>query len=497
MKLSMFILDAWFRDHGCVPVSQIVKGQPCLTSARFFHRSPGPNYVCLLNDCAPENNSDKEDCPILVNDHDIIRLPGHSMEQIADLLVEAFEYYTSWENSLLQKAISETTLQDLLDLAHLVMERPMNICNTRAWIYAITDGYGDYVHPHWKSYISNDTSFELSNDLSLEMKNRPLSKEGLPMVAYSTAYGGMVLYADIVADGERIGEIMAYENNRPFTEKDIQLMHVFQNVVTAYVQNIPGVLRSRSVLAEYFQNLLAQKPLGQYNLNQIITLSGWKTDDTFIILCAQTRKNKTPDMIGRLCDDLEDSVSDVHAFPYENLAVAIINLTRQESRKQLLSDLQKIIPKRSFFWGLSHECTGLESFSDYYRQALYTLEYAIRYRLPFSTMRHASIPCLREKLMQNPWLKTVLHPDFLTLIQYDFQNNTQYASSLYWYLFYSGNYTDAASQLNLHRNTLIYRINRIQEIIQFDLESINEKELFLLSYLLFQYDASDITANPE
>ena len=112
-------------------------------------------------------------------------------------------------------------------------------------------------------------------------------------------------------------------------------------------------------------------------------------------------------------------------------------------------------------------------------------------------MRNAAISCLRENLIQNSWLKSLLHPDFLRLIQCDLENNTQYTSSLYWYLFYSGNYTDAANQLNLHRNTLIYRINKIQELIHFDMDNINDKELFLLSYLLYPYDTTGITANPE
>ncbi len=491
MKLSMYILDAWFRDHGCTTEPHITAGQACLSSARFCQESHNPNYVYLTEREAdgPADSS----CLALINGGDCILLPGQSKAQAVDLVMGAFEFYSAWENSLLKKNMAETTLQDLLDLAHLVIERPMNICNIRGWIYAITDGYGDYVHPHWKNYISNDTSYELNNDISVEMKNRPLNRQGIPVVAYSQGYGGKVLYADIMAGEERIGEIMAYENNRPFTEKDIQVMQVFQEVVTAYARNHPGILRSRSMLSEYFQDMLAQKSLEDYNLHQIVTMSGWQIDDTFIILCAQLKKSPNPEAVERLCDDLEDSIASVQAFPYDNLAVAVINFNRQESLELLTQELLKTIPKRSFCWGLSHEFTGLDAFLDYYQQAVYAMKHAVRYRLPFSTMRSAAIGCLRNGLMRDPWLKTVLHPDLLALIQYDMKNNTQYASTLYWYLFYSGNYTDAANQLNLHRNTLIYRVNRIQEMVHFNLDSINERELYILSYLLYQYDMASIS----
>lgn len=500
MKLSMFILDAWFRSQGCAPESHIVSGKLCLSGARFFRKDPHPNYACLMAASRSENQSysaDRPDCPALVNGEDYILLPGLSADMIMEHTLEAFEFYSSWETSLLQKIVTETSLQDLLDLAHVVIGRPMNICNTRAWIYAITKGYGSYVHPHWKNYVSKDTSYELNNDISQEMKTRPLNKDNKPTVAYSTASGGMVLYADIVVEGERIGEIMAYENNRPFTEKDIQVMQIFQDVVAAYARNNPSVLRSRSVVSEYLQDMLLLKPLDHYNIGYLLSLYGWEADNPFVILCAQAKKSGQSDVIGRLCDDLEDSIANVQAFPHDNMAVALISLKYWKDLDEAIQMLRKIIPKRSFSWGLSHSFRGLDGFLDYHRQAVYALEHAIRFRLPYSTMHSIAISCLRENLMQNPWLKSLLHPDFLALTHYDIENNTQYTSSLYWYLFYSGNFTDAASQLNLHRNTLIYRINRIREIVHIDPENINEKELFLLSYLLYPYDSANLTANPE
>ena len=500
MKLSMSILDAWFHSQGYSPESHIINDKLCLTGARFFQNAPHPNYVCLMtaSQLSEQISPAKDpDSPVLVNGKDYILLPGQPLNRIIDLTMEAFEFYSSWETSLLQKIITETTLQDLLDLAHVVIGRPMNICNTRAWIYAVTKGYGSYVHPHWKNYVSKDTSYELNNDISLEMKNRPLNKDNRPTVAYSTASGGMVLYADIVVEGERIGEIMAYENNRPFTEKDIQIMHIFQDVVAAYARNNPSVLRSRSVVSEYLQDMLLQKPLDHYNVGYLLNLYGWEADNPFVVLCVQAKKSGQSDVIGRLCDDLEDSIANVQAFPYDNLAVALISLKYWKDIDEVIQMLLKIIPKRSFSWGLSHGFRGLDSFLDYHRQAVYALEHAVRFRLPYSTMRNIAIGCLRENLMQNPWLKSLLHPDFLTLTHYDIENNTQYTSSLYWYLFYSGNYTDAANQLDLHRNTLIYRINRIREIVHINPEDINEKELFLLSYLLYPYDSANLTANPE
>lgn len=489
MKLSMYILDAWFQERQIARVANIRRGQPCLAGIRFCPAPEGANYAYLCEAAKIDPSFRLPEATALANGADYIILPELTKEQAADLVMEAFEYYNSWEASLQQKITAEASLQDLLDLAHLVFERPMHICNTRGWVYAITDSYGEYVHPHWKKYLSNDTSYELNGDISAEMKNRPVPGKISPAISYSQAYGGMVLWADILIEGNRIGTVMAYENNHPFTKKDIHLMQVFQKAVIAFCLANPNLLRSRSALAEYFQDMLSQNPLDGYNLRHILSLAGWKAEDLYIVLCAQPRNAHRGDAVSHLCNDLEDSLAGIQAFPYGNIAVAIIHYGQYQNLSSLVSALSRQIPRRIFVWGLSHEFSGLGSFLDYYRQALFAMNHALLLFQPYCTMRNAAIRCLREGLMEDSWLKTVFHPDFLTLIQYDMQNNTQYTSSLYWFLFYSGNYTDAANQLNLHRNTLIYRINRVQEMLHFDFSSIGEKELFLLSYLLYPYES--------
>ena len=102
MKLSMSILDAWFRSQGYSPESHIVNDKLCLTGARFFQDAPHPNYVCLMTASRLEEQfpaGDDPDSPVLVNGEDYILLPGQPTNTIIDLTMEAFEFYSSWEKS--------------------------------------------------------------------------------------------------------------------------------------------------------------------------------------------------------------------------------------------------------------------------------------------------------------------------------------------------------------------------------------------------------------
>lgn len=57
------------------------------------------------------------------------------------------------------------------------------------------------------------------------------------------------------------------------------------------------------------------------------------------------------------------------------------------------------------------------------------------------------------------------------LEQYDLQNNSNYMEILYTFLQEDGSYIQTASRLFMHRNTLLYKINKIHEILKADLSS--------------------------
>lgn len=70
------------------------------------------------------------------------------------------------------------------------------------------------------------------------------------------------------------------------------------------------------------------------------------------------------------------------------------------------------------------------------------------------------------------------------LVKYDEQNNTDYLNILYVFLQADGNSIRAAQKLYLHRNTLMYKINKIQEIIKSDLSDINVRFEYYLGYII-------------
>lgn len=66
-------------------------------------------------------------------------------------------------------------------------------------------------------------------------------------------------------------------------------------------------------------------------------------------------------------------------------------------------------------------------------------------------------------------LKAFRLPLVQEIIDYDTANNTEYAVTLYYYIKMFGNVQAVAQKLNLHRNTVTYRVNRLAEVFSLDL----------------------------
>ncbi len=70
------------------------------------------------------------------------------------------------------------------------------------------------------------------------------------------------------------------------------------------------------------------------------------------------------------------------------------------------------------------------------------------------------------------------------LVKYDQLNGTDYVLVLDTYLKYNGSLKEVATQLFYHRNTINYKLNKIQEILSCDLSELNTRLLLILGLML-------------
>ncbi|MCR4435772.1 MAG: helix-turn-helix domain-containing protein [Clostridiales bacterium] len=85
-------------------------------------------------------------------------------------------------------------------------------------------------------------------------------------------------------------------------------------------------------------------------------------------------------------------------------------------------------------------------------------------------------------------LKKYCHPSLLKLIEYDKQNNTSFVQTLAKYVYNSKNVAETANDLHIHRNTILYRIEKISEIMNVDLTNSNIILQLHFSFKIIEYE---------
>ena len=79
------------------------------------------------------------------------------------------------------------------------------------------------------------------------------------------------------------------------------------------------------------------------------------------------------------------------------------------------------------------------------------------------------------------------HKDLFTLSDYDLENDTHYFLTLFEYLKNERKTLETADALKIHRNTLRYRIEKITDLIESNLDNHTERMQLFLSYAIWFY----------
>ena len=81
---------------------------------------------------------------------------------------------------------------------------------------------------------------------------------------------------------------------------------------------------------------------------------------------------------------------------------------------------------------------------------------------------------------------SLCHPEAVKLFQYDKDHKTRYFDSLYMYIMEEKCLALAAKKLNIHRNTLVYRLAKVNDICSFDIKNSSLRMHFIWFYLVLE-----------
>ena len=448
------------------------------------------NVICIADASIPDGflNSGAVNLyltPQTTNQFDLLN-------HIADILIDEATLVASMRK-LLDTLYANTGLQSLVDVASEVFENPLFINDTDFKILALTT----------TAVFKNQTLEEEKTLGYVHLANvQAMKRDGLVsekfhrgddiITSQRTDIDECWLFKSVKLQGIAVAQIAIVNNCRPFRELDYELLNRFSQIVAIEMEKNDFYKDNRGIMYSYFlSDLLSGKMKNNRTIVQRLNILGWKTYEWFkITVITDNHDEIYQKKQEHIVQHLRQIMSDCRWTIYNKKIVVF--MSRPEQKVFTLKEREHFntfLKSNSLVMGISHSFTNLQEAGLYYKQAFRAVSVGVYVR-PSEAMFEYS------EMMPYYVAETVLKrnnasefcPEAISIIQkYDDEKGTNMVETLETYLHYVGNPVAAAESLNIHRNTLIYRINKIKELTDLDLENGNERFLIQLYFKLIEY----------
>ena len=412
------------------------------------------------------------------------------LNKTADIIADYFELIER-PASLFNKIIKGRGLPYIIDIASELLENPILLGDANHRLLAASKF--EYIDDEsWLEFRNTGfSSYEYTQKYGFKKWIQACVQENKPVIGdLGKEFKYRRIFSVVKIDDVVVAHLAVLEYNRSFTAKDIEVTAFICDVLASemtsnHYGNVNGLMASRLLLdllqginlsnqeiANRIKNLKIKLP----ERMQLVSIRFNNYSDSFplISFLREGKKEISP---------LTDIVI------YEDHLVFLIKETLNGIKKDHYKKLQDILDKNQMSCGISQIFSNIKQVSKYFRQSTRAIDIA-RKKGQSNTIiyyeNYAIIDLIRE-IDNNMELSDYCHSAVIRLKDYDKIHNTEYLNSLYTYIINAGNIVSSAEALFIHRNTMSYRMGKIQEIVNIDLTDQDQLMSLFFSYKILEY----------
>lgn len=389
-----------------------------------------------------------------------------SKSRIFDDILSIFYQYDNWSKAVTEAILRKESLQNILDITGAIEENPMYFADKSFKMLAnISRDLGE-ISVIWRYQLKYGyLPFNVMMDLVKTGEMDLLDNTREAFYAATKSFPTHFISKTIHYKNRTQGYFFIIEVYRHLDQCDIEIAEHLGNLISAASYGEDNYLKNSVLYHEHFMIDILQGTLTDKQLitNQLKSL-GWKEQGEYRMLGVQL-KGDVEAFKRNVLIMLTDGW-DAHGFLYNDLLLIVYNEQPQKYNR-LLECLNRNL-ELFHRWGvLSEAFSCFSNMSRYYRQIQIVMEgehpnkaqlmlYEDFYLVHRERLLLAEIPLYRP--VERLW-------------EYDRQHGSEYCNTLFQYIVQERNTVQTAKLLYLHRNTMKYRLERIEDIIQVPLDN--------------------------
>jgi hypothetical protein len=480
MKLSMWMLADKLGKYD--PFYDINDGTAAINGVRVFTEDMKefPDGRVFIGRASVVYGEPRyQNTVLLAHGHDIMFIEDEEVGTILNEVLSVIDFYNAWEASLWASMGRDDAIQQIVDLCGGVMSGPVIVVDKTGQAIAYTAAEGPQMqNEYWRAFYQTKTAPQVLTSSRISTPDGDVVSDWSEAPQIYLMEGHTYIGAFLERDGEVVAAFYMQQFDKAFSQADVQLTEVLCHILTAAVamqKTNTGLSSTASVLAKLLKgetiNQGDMNALGRHDMPQppfcLVSVHSVTGNDNIV------RKNT-------LLEKVQQLQTQGIFFVYEN---DVLGVVPYGSAQSLMPMLKSTVNMRHYAVGISLLFSCWEELPVAHSQALYAISQNEGQDGIYQYQDYAFTYIL-EGLAEQSKRMNGLHPALKLLKEYDQAHGMEFGKTLFCYLCNERQMIPTAKALCIHRNSLKYRISRIRELTDINLEETEERHYILLSYYL-------------
>ncbi len=398
---------------------------------------------------------------------DSIEIYGHSLAEVFNSVSDIADSYESWDRQLQSDENKNDGPQKILGHALDFLDGGFYVFMSAGKTFSAASGKAMEVDPFWESISSmDDYAYERLQELESRIDFTGFNETKEPIIRKTktgrstyvhlpVAVGGVFNYAHLI--------YFCYVETLP-PNTDIVLERVAAHLGSCFDMYSSSGPSKRSI--EIMRSIVNGHDALSKEITDYFNEIQWPQTDKYQCLCISCTEHERDFKLTKayrlFCDYFPSALACIDATKMNGLINAR-EISNYESKLQsLLSELSG-----GYVCGISNPFHHLVSVRLYCTQAETEMERAIDEGADRSFAKDHELDYFRDLLTEKPLNESYINRDLLNLVNHDMQYGTKYYVTVKAYITAFYHISDASRLLGIHRNTLLFRLEQIRQLIDF------------------------------
>ena len=422
-----------------------------------------------------------------------IQVALENLEEIAEFMndmQEIFDTADGWERKIHDLMLEHAGMERLLQVTSEFLQNPLTVIGLDFTFVA--EAGSKYLPPRARLYTDEGLNVEYVNALLQNETYREMADTHETVMFPAYISGCRSMNRNFFVDEKATHRLILTDCRVEITQGVICVLDILSEKLEFLLAHEEEETDPDRDIEQIFVRVLSDRTADYMQISRELSELGWGGNHEYMCLILQitylNQQNLSTKAISRyIKKKLGDSVS----FLYQDEIVVFFDLTRLGmNQEEVAGKLVYFIRDTYLKAGYSRVMTGHMNLRRQYVQAKTALDVGSR-KKPYLWIHYFSqvaMTYILEQATKRLPGTMICHEGLLELKKHDEENQTQYMETLRVYLEQHLSATQAARELFIHRSTFLYRLDRIREILQSDLDDPEEIFYLELSFRLLEQE---------